>query len=213
MFWTVKLLIGLSLPYWKNPKIHNIGNGRLQSRLAPLATKIIDRVSYDGLDVRREIQDEYLKTNMTICDLCCGVGYSTARIGVDTSTEMIDVAKKLHRNKSFFVGNAENFGKESEFDVTTIMFAMHEIPRFARQTILKNAMRISKSQVIIVDISTEKVPNNIMLSGEPYMLEYQQNICWDIAKVVWETDSVVSYYLNDQFVKGHVLLAEINLNK
>ena len=45
--------------YWYNPTIHSFGNigifGALHAALAPLSTKIIDMVAYDGEDVRSTV--------------------------------------------------------------------------------------------------------------------------------------------------------------
>ena len=98
--------------YWFNNKIHTFGNtgffGALHAAMAPLATKLIDNVAYDGLDARMQIAkkicESIKKEEARILDLCCGVGMSTralqkacpdaeAVIGVDTSPEMIAMAR------------------------------------------------------------------------------------------------------------------------
>ena len=56
------------------------------------------------------------------------------------------------------------------------MFATHEMPRNARLRVLANAKRIAKKKVIFVDIDPNYTPSETMLSGEPYVLEYQRNI-------------------------------------
>ena len=47
------------VPYWKDPRIHNMGNvglrGGVHAVLAPVATRIIDRVAYGGEDVRETV--------------------------------------------------------------------------------------------------------------------------------------------------------------
>lgn len=207
------MFIGLTTPYWQNPKIHNFGNGKVHAQLAPFATKLIDKLSYDDKNVRQIIHDNYISPNHRVCDLCCGVGYSTFpnSIGIDTSEAMILKARTLHKDKTFFIENAETFGKENQFDITTIMFAMHEIPRKARITILNNAIRISKKGVIICDISTKKIASPLMLSGEPYLLEYQKNILYDIPKVTWENKKTRSMQIIDDFIPQHVLVSFIDL--
>lgn len=48
--------------YWYNPTIHTFGNigffGGLHAAMAPLSTKIIDNVAYDGEDVRSTVRYE-----------------------------------------------------------------------------------------------------------------------------------------------------------
>jgi ubiquinone/menaquinone biosynthesis C-methylase UbiE len=138
-----------------------------------------------------------------IIDLCCGTGTSTAtnQLGIDTSEPMISEAKlsqaklsqaklsqaklsqaKLNNQQSlkahteFIIGNAENYGQEDEFDTATIMFAFHEMPNYAHHKIIKNAKKITKHDIIIVDISPNYSPSNLMLSGEPYLLNYKATI-------------------------------------
>jgi len=136
-----------------------------------------------------------------IIDLCCGTGTSTAtnQLGIDTSEPMISEAKlskaKLSKAKlskaltskakktitskphaQFIIGNAENYGQEDEFDTATIMFAFHEMPNYAHHKIIKNAKKITKHDIIIVDISPNYSPSKLMLSGEPYLLNYKATI-------------------------------------
>lgn len=212
------LVTCLNIPYWAHPRIHNFGNGRMHANIAPVATWIIDRLSYNGRNVRQEVMDTHIlrvAKHATICDLCCGVGYSTAStpasVGVDTSPAMLDVARDLHANKTFVLANAELYGETRSFDVVTIMFALHEMPRTARVKILANAIRIARSKVIVCDISTQKTPSDLMLSGEPFLLEYQRHIKHDVANMAWANDRVSCMRLNDRFVEGHVLLAEFFL--
>lgn len=126
-----------------------------------------------------------------LIDLCCGTGYSTAanQIGIDTSDAMLSAAqatlsqalKKQQKNKDitktqFIKGNAENYGKSEEFDTATLMFAFHEMPNYAHHKIIKNAKRITTHDIIIVDISPSYSPSLLMLSGEPYLLNYKATI-------------------------------------
>jgi trans-aconitate methyltransferase len=75
-------------------------------------TQIIDVKAYGGQDVRKMISEELRVRSMLdkggarVCDLCCGVGISTRAlgkafhdaelvVGVDTSPEMISMAKAI----------------------------------------------------------------------------------------------------------------------
>jgi SAM-dependent methyltransferase len=141
-----------------------------------------------------------------IIDLCCGTGTSTApnQLGIDTSEPMISKAKlskaklskaklskaKLnqakknqlslkthtHTHTQFLIGNAENYGQQDEFDTATIMFAFHEMPNYAHHKIIKNAKKITKHDIIIMDIDPSYSPSKLMLSGEPYLLNYKNTI-------------------------------------
>ena len=113
-------------PYWYDPRIHNWGNigagGRFHATFAPLATAMIDQLSYGGFDVRKAVK-QTLAANATVLDLCCGVGFSTApgAVGIDTSPEMLSVAKLRRPDARFAFGNAESFGEDKSFDIVTLM--------------------------------------------------------------------------------------------
>ena len=137
-----------------------------------------------------------------IIDLCCGTGTSTAinQLGIDTSEAILSKAKlseaklskaklseaklskatnikqSLYTHTQFIKGNAENYGQPQEFDTATLMFAFHEMPNYAHHKIIKNAKRITKHAIIIVDISPTYSPSPLMLSGEPYLLNYKDTI-------------------------------------
>ena len=187
--------------YYYDPRIHNFGNiglgGQIHSLLAPYATKLIDDKCYNSVNIRQEIlsnynQDFYNKHTRVpkLIDLCCGTGSSTypGQLGIDTSEQMLRIAtlsvakssvQKSHTNNQatqFIKGNAENYGKPQEFDTATLMFSFHEMPNYAHHKIIKNAKKITKHEIIIVDISPNYTPSPLMLSGEPYLLNYKNTI-------------------------------------
>lgn len=184
----------VDIPYWFNPKIHNFGNigigGKIHARSANFFTKMIDILAYNNTDIRKKFVVESIPLSYKVCDIGCGIGLSTHdgpnSIGVDTSIEMINVAKKTFPYKKFELGNAENFGNRNEYDIVTISFLFHEVPQEARIKIINNALKISKIGVIIIDISPQYNPSPQMLSGEPYILEYCKNINNDINKINYE---------------------------
>ena len=102
----------------------------------------------------------------------------------------------------FARGNAERINLPSgSFDLVTIMYAFHEIPHAARYRILRESRRLLKEGGIlaIVDISPEYTPTEMMLAGEPYVIEYQKNICKQL--------SLARGFANYQFrtvIPGHV---------
>lgn len=184
-----------------DPRIHNFGNtgrlGRVHAELAPFFTKAIDNKAYNGVDIRKEIY-RTIPNEYNVLDICCGVGLSTRKnpnnykikqsnnkygftIGIDTSTQMINKAKKMFDKTSdtlFFVGNAENFGQVYNFkcDIVTCMFAFHEMPEYAHNIIIENSLRLAKKEVLIIDIAPNYKSNFIMRSGEPFLLEYKKTI-------------------------------------
>ena len=203
MLITLFIFSGIFQPYYHNPKIHNFGNvgigGKFHAEFAPIATKIIDIMKYDSINIREKIIKKY--ENKKILDLCCGIGISTSKngIGVDTSHEMLKVASKYNKNSKFYLGNAEYFNPNEEIDIVTCMFAFHEIPYFAQMNIVMNALEIAKEKVIIIDISPNYKPKKIMLDGEPYLLDYLSNI-----------ERLLINFEKKELIKNHVTLWEYN---
>lgn len=182
-------LITMNVPYYYNPKMHSFGNigfgGKIHATIAPYASRAIDILRYDGRNIREEIMQPYVDGNKTILDMCCGVGISTAKnaIGIDTSVEMLKVARQIdynnYKNRQFYFGNAETHRPSIPIDIVSCMFAFHEMPLNAQIRVLHNALMIAKEEVIIVDISPNyknKNPPKIMLAGEPYLIKYLNNI-------------------------------------
>ena len=179
--------------YYYDSRIHNFGNiglgGRIHALLAPHATKMIDDKCYNSINIRHKIlsnynQEFYKKYEKLpkLIDLCCGTGTSTCinQLGIDTSEAMLSKAKNIKQslktNTQFLKGNAENYGQQDEFDTATLMFAFHEMPNYAHHKIIKNAKKITTHAIIIVDIDPSYRPSKLMLSGEPYLLNYKNTI-------------------------------------
>jgi ubiquinone/menaquinone biosynthesis C-methylase UbiE len=163
----------------------NVGlGGQLHSLLAPYATKLIDNKCYNSVNIRQAILSNYNKEFYNkyehvpkLIDLCCGTGTSTMtnQLGIDSSEAMISAAQAQAQAK-FIKANAENYGQPQEFDTATLMFAFHEMPNYAHHKIIKNAKRITKHDIIILDISPNYSPSKLMLYGEPYLLNYKATI-------------------------------------
>lgn len=193
----ITCLIITSVPYYFNPQIHNLGNvgigGKIHAALGPVATKMIDKISYNNIDIRADIMKNY--KDETILDFCCGTGSSTKEYatGIDTSDEMIRVAKLINKNILFKVANAENYVPDKPYDIVSCMFAFHEMPIDGQNKVIENAIKIAKKEVIIVDISTNYQPKDIMLAGEPYLLDYLDNI-----------DNVLSNFDKTSYIDNHV---------
>lgn len=129
--------------YWYHPAIHTFGNagifGGLHAAVAPLFTKVIDISAYDGKPVReaiaRDLRRIVGKPNARVADLCCGVGISTRAIqaafsdaetivGIDTSPQMLEVAKMIGAQETVFtrfarvLGGALEIGSRAVKDIT-----------------------------------------------------------------------------------------------
>ena len=178
--------------YWNDPRIHTLGNdgfgGYIHSLVAPSITRIIDMYSYNGVNIRKEIINEWSDKNLKILDICCGTGLSTPNgaTGIDTSKYMIRKAKKINSrvkgNKNFKIGNAETWGKSYQYDLVICMFGFHEMPHSARIKVLENCIRITCERVVIVDIDPNYSPNKSMLADEPYLPDYLKNIDREMKK-------------------------------
>lgn len=186
------------VPYWRDPRIHNMGNvglgGGIHAAMAPIATHLIDRLAYGGVDVRKAVLAEHLRPDDDVADFGCGTGFSTAPsgTGVDASSEMRSVAKWVHPDKSFVSGNIESWGAPASHDVVTLMFVLHEAPRSARRRILRNAVRVARGKVVVADIVPTYQPSSTMLTGEPFVLDYLEHIDADVAIVAKKTRRTVA---------------------
>ncbi len=213
--------------YWYDNRIHNFGNigiyGFIHALLSPFATYIIDYLSYNKINVRKEILDK-IPENDTILDMCCGTGFSTrdGDIGIDTSKEMLNIANliKTNTNTTFVYANAENYGEKKSNDVVTIFFSTHEMPSNARRKIIKNALNIAKKNVLIMDIDPYNFANVLLkkykkgepfLSGEPFILNYLIDMNSDINNCLLST-----YYTwnleKHSIIDNHVVLWNFTKN-
>jgi len=165
-------------------------------------TAAIDHFAYGKAHMRRLVAEEVVR-RMTIdrdayvhtrqrrrrrqprvVDVGCGAGtltYELARtnmldvVGVDTSHEMIGVARSLvrHPHVRFEVCNGADVA--CEYDAAVVCMVMHELPAEANAHLLSH-LRRACSQVWVVDIVPTYAPSQSMVSGEPYLLEYLHTI-------------------------------------
>ena len=80
---------------------------------------------------------------------------------------------------SYRLANAENTElPNTSHDLVTIMYGFHEVPMDGRARILNESRRLLRrgGHLAIVDICPTYTPSAAMLAGEPFVLEYQQNI-------------------------------------
>jgi len=208
------------VPYWYNRNIHNLGNtgplGNLHAMTAPIMTKFIDRAAYGGRNIREEVYNTF---EGDVLDMCCGTGFSTkpGHLGIDTSLEMLRFSKIFNPGNDYRYGNAERYGKDDEFDTVSIMFAFHEMPTSAHEKIIRNAIRIARKKVVVVDISKDYKPTKVMLSGEPYLMNYLENFEKTIERtpfqypLYYKTRSKLNGVNKTTLVKGHVDMWEYTI--
>lgn len=114
-------------------------------------------------------------------------------------------------NVTFYVGNAEATPfPDSTFDLVTTMYCFHEVPESGRDSIIREARRLLKPGGIfaVVDISTNYTPSESMLSGEPYVIEYQKNIDEQMTNMAGFENMT-----NEIIVPGHVELWQLTRNE
>ena len=183
----------------------NVGlNGAVHALMAPTFTAALDAFAYGGLDTRNAAWDRVDLARATVgappvkncVDLGTGTGatarslrkrYQASVVGVDTSREMLRAAKDLTHtgfldfctDVTFRRHNAEATGLAGgRADVVSVFFLLHEAPAAARRQILREAFRLLApgGTLALCDIYPEYNPSPIMLSGEPYLNGYLDNI-------------------------------------
>lgn len=82
-------------------------------------------------------------------------------IGIDLSEAMLNVAKKKNkfRNAKFEVADATSLPFEgNSFDISSVSFALHDMPLSIREKVLKEVVRVTKSEgtILIVDYDLPK---------------------------------------------------------
>lgn len=193
------------VPYWRDPRIHNLGNtgvgGGVHAAIAPLATWMIDEFAYGGVNVRRRVHG-LIPSNKRVVDLCCGTGFSATpharTLGVDTSEQMLRIARLHNAHSNFVHGNAEWWGERDMCDVVTLMYGLHEMPRIARLRVIRNCMRLARERVYILDISPRYSPGSLMLSGEPFLLDYLKHVEEDIGSMAHHWNVSVHVLVENQ---------------
>ena len=172
-----------------HPKIHNFGNtglgGRLHAAVAGFATDVIDFAAYSNKPLRPLLAEHIAQSRPggRVVDVGCGVGTLTRElakremdvVGIDASEEMIDVAKRDNPDVRFRVKNAADLGTEDACDVAVACMLAHELPTAGHYELIGNmidATRERRGEVWIADICPAYEPSDLMLSGEPYVLNY-----------------------------------------
>lgn len=182
-----------------HPAIHNFGNigflGRIHAKSARIATFIIDRVAYDGRNMRREVSN-MLRLNHSkdarVLEVGCGVGTLTQELlhvgftnitALDTSGVMIEAARIAVPGPSYLVKNVVD--TNIACDVAIVSMVLHEMPQVAHvETIEVLAKCIAfHGEIWLIDIDPNYTPSTSMISGEPYVQDYLENIEETISNV------------------------------
>ncbi len=106
----------------------------------------------------------------TILDVATGTGqqaFAFAKLGcdvtaIDLTQAMLDIARKNARNGlvKFEIADATQLQFETNsFDITCVSFALHDMPLMIREKVLKEMMRVTKANGVIV-IADYDLPSN-----------------------------------------------------
>lgn len=157
-----------------------------------LASAFHDAEFICGIDTSPEMisMARYITENLGLLTALQGFGNGKdfANLFIKLAMEIRNTANgvKTHSNALYAIGNAERvLAPKSKFDLVTIMYAFHEIPKSARSRILREARRLLApgGTLAIVDIAPKDYnPSPSMLAGEPYILEYKKNVEKQIEK-------------------------------
>ncbi len=85
-------------------------------------------------------------------------------VGIDLSEDMLNVANRKNRygNVQFELADAADMPfKDNHFDVSSVSFALHEMPLTIRQRVLKEIVRVTKTEGIIVIVDYALPENKI----------------------------------------------------
>lgn len=94
-----------------------------------------------------------------VLDVATGTGEQAAAfaqrcrevVGLDRSPQMLSVARRHHPNVRFVEGDATALPfEDGRFNVTCISFALHEMPASIREATLREMVRVTDSDGIIV---------------------------------------------------------------
>ena len=193
-----------------HPRVHNFGNvgigGRIHAHVAEFATDIIDRTAYKK--PLRPLLAEHISRSRpggSVLDIGCGVGTLTREIhatgmrvvGVDASSEMIDVAARKNPSVEFRVQNAADLDGEDQFDVAVACMLVHELPAAGHSELLDRMIKCTeknKGEIWLADIVPTYSPSAMMLSGEPYIKNYLQTFLRTLKRVCEDRDLSLEYY-------------------
>ena len=184
--------------YYRQPIITcNKKSKSVSSVFDKIAEKYVNYFG-DDWEFINEIKEfvSYLKTNSTVIDLGCGSGYITNflcnqnlnGIGIDISSEMINIAKQRYPGVKFILDdfvNIENYFEENSVDGVIAIYSLYFIPREYLNKVFKALSIILKKEGKFLFI-TEKGDGEDYVKT-PLMMENNVN-----------EKLYVNYYTKDQ---------------
>ena len=198
-----------------HPAIHNLGNcgmmGAFHAKGATAVTKVIDIVAYNGRNMRGEVADGLASLHSpdtNVLEIGCGSGTMTRELlrhfwqvtAMDTSFEMLERARKEVPNALYIEGNGVDAHLVGSCDLAMVSMVCHELPPIAILDLLSAVNRVAR-EVWVVDVDPSYHPSMMMLSGEPYVLDYVKYIKKITEYVAERTKKKLSTF---RIVDGHV---------
>ena len=174
----------LTAPF--HPRVHNIGNtgigGVLHARGARFATRMIDLVAYQDVNMRELVAEglhQCLYPGASILDVGCGVGTMTRELlqknfcvtGVDASQEMVSEAQHANPRAAFHVLNAISVTREHASRAAVVCMVFHEMPPKAHRDVVLHLLSVAE-EVWVIDVEPSYQPSDAFLFGEPYLDAY-----------------------------------------
>ena len=112
----------------------------------------------------------------------------------DADTYWTGGSRAMQEDITYLQRNAEATGLASgAFDVVCAAFLLHEAPAAGRAKIIADARRLLRpgGTFVVLDIARSYSPSPVMLSGEPYIDGYLENIEEDMTSAGFSFVSVV----------------------
>ena len=114
--------------------------------------------------------------NKKILDIGCGLGFSTSSnrgsLGIDNNLHTIQYASTLFPKKKFEFGDVLFWESDEMYDVMTSMFYLHKNPRDVRQKIIQLGKKYATERIVIVDLSPDYEPNDVLTDRQPHLQDY-----------------------------------------
>ena len=201
-----------------HPQLHGVSNvgcgGAFHATCAPLATKLITQVAYNGIEPRMELARLISKNspNARVLEIGCGVGTLTEHlvekglrvVAVDTSKEMLRVARRRVSKATFFLANGVDTTLPA--DVAVSSFVFHEAPVIAHRQLIRamaRSVRRSGGPVWIMDLHPERKKHlrEVFYASEPFAHEYLETIDSTMSSIANDLKMSLSTF---DVVDGHV---------
>ena len=174
-----------------------------------LVRTITDSRSHNLSMIKKELS---AKKNEKILDIGCGLGNfsqvtGSRYIGIDSNKSFIRFANKHYANKSkkFMLMDATKLKfKDKSFDKTLFISMLHHFSDKESEKILKEAMRVTKKSLIILDL----LPTKRLFVNFLYKMDRGSNIrpLEEQFKLIKKHFKIEKYRTFDAMMSSHSLI-------